>query len=206
MANIAECGVAIAKEDLKKLDGAITKVDVADGIEEVFAFEITKRLGEKEERHKVVRHHCYIFKGVGNSESQSYYEVDGKRMENDEYEKKYPYTEWNTDYDTHKVITDKAYSNGWCVDWKKLHSYSYEMDTYVQEYDDHITIFFGGRWGFPENLENLLDEKEVRWQGAEAESGCEVLNDKLGNEFFGLNCIREKDDEGYWNYMVEDRS
>lgn len=202
MANICECGVAIAKEDLAKLGDAITKTEQGEGIEEVFAYDIIS----EDDRHSVKHHHHYIYGGNGTSKSKCYYEVDGERVEVEDYDRQYPRDKWMCDYQTHKCLVDKAYNNGWCVDWRKLNAYSYEMDTYVAEYDDHITIYFGGRWTFPEKLEEFLDSKEVRWQGAEAECGCEVLNNELGNEDFGLMCYIEKDDEGYDNYYVEDRS
>lgn len=202
MANIAECGVAIAKEDLAKLDDAITRTKQGEGIEEVFAYDIVS----ENDRHSVKHYHHYVYGGNGTSVNKSYYEVDGERVEIDDYDKKYPHDKWMCDYQTHKCLVDKAYSNGWCVDWKKLHAYSYEMDTYVQEYDDHITIFFGGRWCFPEKLEEFLNSKEVLWQGAEAECGCAYLNDELGNSDFGLVASITKDDEGYDDYYVEDRS
>lgn len=202
MANICECAVAIAKEDLAKLGDAITKTEQGEGIEEVFAYDIIS----KDDRHSVRHHHHYVYSGKDTSIDKCYYEVDGERVEVPDYEKLYPRDKWMCDYQTHKCLVDKAYNNGWCVDWRKLNAYSYEMDTYVAEYDDHITIYFGGRWTFPEKLEEFLDSKEVRWQGAEAECGCEVLNNELGNEDFGLMCYIEKDDEGYDNYYVEDRS
>lgn len=203
MANICECAVAIAKEDLAKLGDAITKIDnQGEGSEEMFSYEIMN--GDK--RHSVKHYIKYDFIGVGNSTSEKYYEVDGEKMGEDIYEERYPREDWFCDYQTHKCLIDKTFSNGWCVNWRTLRSYSYEIPPQVQEYDDHITIFFGGRWSFPESLEEFLNNKEVRWQGAEAECGCEVLNSELGNEDFGLMCYVDKDDEGYDDYYVEDRS
>lgn len=203
MANICECGVAIAKEDLAKLGDAITRVDnQSEGMEEMFAYDIIS----KDDRHSVKRYNKSLFGGVGKSDNTTYFEVDGEKMDEDTYDKKYPRDNWMCDYQTHKCLIDKTFSNGWCVDWRALKSYSYEIPPYVAEYDDHITIFFGGRWSFPESLEEFLNSKEVRWQGAEAECGCEVLNSELGNEDFGLMCYVDKDDEGFDNYYVEDRS
>lgn len=202
MANIAECGVAIAKEDLAKLGDAITRTEDGDGSEETFTYDIIS----KDDRHSVVRYIKYFFTGKDSSTDIKYYEVDGNKLSDEVYEKKYPRDKWMCDYQTHKCEVDKTYSNGWCVDWRALHTYSYEIPPQVQEYDDHITIFFGGRWCFPESLGEFLDNREVRWQGAEAECGCEVLNDELGNEDFGLVASISKDDEGYDDYYVEDRS
>lgn len=202
MANIAECAVAIAKEDLAKLGDAITRTEEGDGLEETFTYDIIS----KDDRHSVVRYIKYLFTGKGSSTDIKYYEVDGNKLSDDVYEKRYPRDKWICDYQTHKCKVDKLYSNGWCVDWRALHSYSYEISPYVAEYDDHITIFFGGRWSFPESLEEFLNSKEIRWQGAEAECGCEILNSELGNEDFGLMCYVQKDDEGYNDYYVEDRS
>lgn len=195
MANICECAVAIAKEDLAKLGDAITRTDRGDGIEEVFSYDIIS----KNDRHSVEHHN-------GTSVDKCYYEVDGERVKVEDYDKRYPRDKWICDYQTHKCLVDKAYSNGWCVDWEKLNAYSWEMDTYIQEFEDHITIYFGGRWSFPEKLEEFLNKKEVRWQGAEAECGCGILNDELGNEDFSLVAAISEDEDGYKDYYVEDRS
>lgn len=204
MANICDCAVAIAKEDLKKLDGAITRTKKGEGETYKTSWEIVKG----GERRKVISYEHHEFKGVGQSTSESYFLVDGKKITPDEYKETYNElgTEWREDWETHKVLIDTYYVEGWKIDWLKLHTYSYETPPYVAEYDDHITIYFGGRWSFPENLEELLNKKEVRWQGAEAECGCEVLNDELGNEDFGLTAGIYKDEEDYDNYFVEDRS
>lgn len=204
MANICDCGVAIAKEDLKKLDGAITRTKKGEGSTYKTSYDIVKG----GERRKVVHYEHYEFGGVGKSKSESYFLVDNKKITPAEYRETYNElgTEWREDWDTHKVLIDTYCVEGWKIDWLKLHTFSYEATPYVAEYDDHITIYFGGRWSFPEKLEELLNKKEVRWQGAEAECGCEVLNDELGNEDFGLKACIDKDDEGYDNYFVEDRS
>ena len=203
MANCADCAIAIAKEDLHCVQHAIYKTEEAgDGIETCFTFEIEKG----DEKHDVECYCKHIYGGVGNSTSVQYYKVDGEKLDEETYEKRYPRDEWSMNFSSHKCVLDKTYSNGWCVDWQELGTYSYEVDPNVQEYDDHLTIYFGGRWSFPEALEDYLDKKEVRWQGAEAECGCEILNDELGNDDFGLVATIEKDEEGYDNYYVEDRS
>lgn len=209
MANCADCAIAIAKEDIKKLGGAIKRLDKNyDGVESKLTYDIYN----DNERHNVVHYYknMEVYSGKGArfnrcSERDNYYLVDNNKITPEEYTEKYA-KNYMVDYSTHKCEIDKAISNGWEVDWQKLNSYSYEMDTQVQEYGDHITIYFGGRWSFPESLETLFNDKEVVWQGAEAETGCEVLNDELGNWDFGLRTIKERDEDGYLWYYVEDKS
>ena len=198
MANVADCAFAVAKDDLQKLSGAITRSDTEEGDEQEFVFDIIS----VDDRHSVRHYRKHIFRG----ETVDYYEVDGKKYSAEKYREKFSLDKWLCDFQTHKCLKDCVYSNGWRVDWRALHSFSYDSVAYVAEYDDHITVYFGGRWDFPQDLIDLLNEKEVRWQGAVAESGCDVLDDELGNEDFGLVASITKDDDGFDNYYVEDRS
>lgn len=215
MANCAECAIAIAKKDIELLNGAIARDDKKGGINQVWEYEIVKAENIQstgsfipvmpEERHKVIRYSKAYRDKDDNPVEDNHYEVDGVRMSDEEYNVRYRES-CVTDWDTYKCLVDEVYDKGWCVNWKKLNSYSYEMDTQVDEFDDHITVYFGGRWSFPESLENTLNDAGVLWQGAEAESGCDILNDELGNEYFGLECLKERDEDGYLNYYVEDIS
>lgn len=142
MSNIADCAFAIAKEDLKKMNGAIRKA-------------------EKNEKN------------------------------------------------THNDNVWIDISNGWAVDWEKLDTYSYDSPTYVEEYDDHITVFFGARWNFPYDLEYKLYEYGVRWQGIACEDGEDYIDDELGNSDFGLCVVEEKgecDGESFVQHYVKDAS
>lgn len=206
MANTCECGVAIALGDIKKLKGAIGRTVEPEGMEEMFQFDITKG----DERHTVKHYTKYAYMG-GDSQNIKFYEVDGKKMDEEKFRELYPMYEgddrWLCDYETHRCLIDRTINNGWYVDWQKMNSYSYEIPPQIEEYDDHLTIFFGGRWCFPETLENFLNECDVEWQGAEAEPGCEVFNDDLGNSDFNLRWTREKvEGETYYDYYVEDTS
>lgn len=193
MANIADCAFAVAKDELDKLKGAIYKLDKdIEGIEEAHTYDIVLN----GRRHHVKRYEKYTHGGIGDSRSILFYEVDGYKHTSDVYEKCYPRGKWLVDYGTYKCVTDKAFCNGWCVDWQKLNSYSYEADTYVAEYDDHLTIHFGGRWDFPANLENALNASGIRWQGAGVEDGCDWECDEFGNYDFGLYIAKHRADGG----------
>ena len=109
-------------------------------------------------------------------------------------------------------IKDITVDNGWVVDWVKLKTYSYEYTPSIHEFEDHVTVYFGGRWSFPSNLIDSLDNYGVLWQGAGCEDGCDWQDDEMGNADFGLRVKREriewKDDDGNYIYQhyVEDTS
>lgn len=205
MANVADCAFAVAKKDLDKLGGAITKCDnIVVGAEAKLKFKIEKDKVIAE----VVYYNKYTCDKDKNESNERYYKVNGEKMTQEEYDTQYGYKNgWmSSDY---KTLIDKYYSEGWCVDWVKLHSYSYDSDTWVQEYDDHITVYFGGRWSFPSELEDLLYEKGIEWQGAVVEDGCDVLDDELGNTDFNLRIEEEEneyDGDTYTTHYIEDTS
>ena len=200
MANLADCAIAIAKKDLDKLDGAITKSDdIVVGSETKWKFKI--------EKDKVIAEVVYYSKYTcdkdKNESNERYYKVNGEKMTQDEYDARYGYKNGWVHTGKQKTLIDKYYSEGWCVDWVKLHSYSYDYDTWVQEYSDHITVYFGGRWSFPEELNDYLNSKDIEWQGAVVEDGCEVYDDELGTTDFNLRIEEEEnsDTDGY-NYTT----
>ena len=197
MANIAECGVAIAKSDINKLGGAIKQTKSKDGYQAVYAYEAKYEDG-------TVAHIVVSKIGIEDGKDSSWehtYTVDGCTMPAEEYQKKYA-DRLFMDATTWRVIEEKEWSNGWEVNWKELGTSPYQSDTNVHEYDDHITIYFGGRWSFPETLENFLNGREVAWQGAEAEDGCSLFCDTIGSDDFGLRVVECGDEEDW--HCVED--
>lgn len=206
MANVADCAFAVAKKDLEKLGGAITKCDgIMSGSEQKYAWNIEK----DGVRKRVISYSRYLATRAWGGDTIGYYEVNGEKMSAEDYDKLYSYREGWQSTNNNKVYIDKYYSNEWCVDWAKLGSYSYDSDTWVQEYDDHITVYFGGRWSFPSEVEDFLYEKGVEWQGAVVEDGCEVLDDELGNTDFNLRIEEEEneyDGDTYTTHYIEDTS
>ena len=201
MANTCNCAIAIAKKDLEKLESdegrAIMRTNLKDGYEQRFIFTWCKNRQKAEVSHEENYHF--------GTETEHIWRWNGKVVDKEYIEKKRQ-EGWTQEWGCTKCVKDLAFSNGWVVDWKALNGYSYEMDTQVEEYDDHITVYFGGRWSFPEEVAETLNNADVEWQGAEAEVGCEVLSDTLGTAYFNLVAHKEKDDEGYWWYDVEDLS
>lgn len=195
MANIADCGVAIAKKDLDKL--GIKKTDHKDGYESIYTWEATDK-----EKHVYRVSECRV--GVEDGKD-SYYEhtfqVNEQTMDAEEY-----YVKWQErlfmEHNTCERLVEKDYRNGWKIDWKNLKASSYQSDVWTQEYDDHLTIYFGGRWGFPSELEDTLNNLDITWQGAVAEDGCEVLDDTIGNTDFGLRVVPCGDGQDW--HCVED--
>lgn len=209
MANLADCAVAIAKEDLGKLNGAIRKATPKD---KSYVY-ITETTFEKDGKKAKIKTD-YI--DYAWERRKATLEKDGKVEEiesgkdlseviNKLYDEGYKQTGY-------KALEDQFESNGWIVDWVKLNAYSYETTPSVGEYEDHITIYFGGRWDFPDTLIQTLDNAGVLWQGAGCEDGCDWQYDEFGNTDFGLRVGKEKsdyvDDDGteYWQHYVEDTS
>lgn len=187
MANIADCAVAIEKDERKLDEFGLTRTTLKDG------YDLRYKYSTKD-GHKV------SVVEVRNGESFSKtISVDGKQAS------ELP-RDSIMDTDTYKETRNIAISNGWRLDFLKAKFYSYDAPIDIREYEDHITIYFGGRWCFPEELENRLNDLDLAWQGADAEGGCEVLCDEYGNTDFGLRAIKRKadDDEDYDDYWVED--
>lgn len=201
MANLADCAVAIAKEDIKKLKRGIVKArNHKDGYDEVFSYDV-KYIESGKLAHITEKWH--VVNDGANSENSKTYVLDECSMPKEVFDEKYR-NKLTKEYDTWKVVEHKEWSNGWEINWKLLNSCPYQSDTNVQEYDDHITIYFGGRWGFPQDLEDTLNRAGVRWQGAVAEDGCEVYDSELGNEDFGLRLVVCGEDKDW--HCVEDQT
>lgn len=194
MANMAECAVAISKADIEKLGGAIRKAEENEKSEYIYTQDYgdgyyTVSDGE-------VRLYCY-----GDMVARGWREVNDKLEE------------LGKCIGDHRVIKDTTVDNGWLVDWQLLGTYSYDMMPYITEHSEHIVVWFGGRWCFPEALENKLDALEVHWQGAVVEDGNEITYDDLGNEDYGLEIVEEEDEpwgEGedvyYYHYINDGAS
>lgn len=201
MANIAECAFAVDKRDIQFMNGALRKAENG----EISTF-ITKTTYEHNgDTYELLEKYCNGSvkcrlkkngekkkEAIGHKNVQKV--VDALRdMKRIGYEE----------------IKDTHVENGWFLDWKKLGSYSYEYPATIHEYDDHITVYFGARWSFPDSLEDKLDEFGVLWQGASCEDGMAYEDDCIGNSDFGLRVKSERqcvDGEYYTQHYVEDTS
>ena len=206
MANLADCAFAIAKEDILKTDGAIrranpgekctmvTKSKYKDGNDEyIYWFKWTEGPTNS----------CRLVKnGVTIIDTTDEKEI-AKTTDMLRNMERVGFTE---------TIKDVHVENGWAVDWRKLNSYSYDYTPSICEFEDHLTVYFGGRWSFPSSLEDSLNNYGVMWQGAGCEDGCDWQDDEMGNTDFGLRVKSEKsewqDDDGNYIYQhyVEDTS
>lgn len=207
MANMADCAFAVAKADLNKMDGAIRKAKEGEMPRTVY-----KRTYKNEktgdtctlyEEYEGSRWSCSRIKLVKDGQTIKDYKGEackdckiGDDLWNEGYRMDKSYTLENTSID-----------NGWVIDWQKLDAYSYDMDPFVTEFDDHITVNFGGRWDFPSSLEDTLWRMGVRWQGAGCDSAMDWEFDDGGNEDFGLRIVKEPQEimgETYYNWFAQD--
>lgn len=201
MANIAACAVAIAMDDLKKLKGAIKRTPHPNG----YHYEsVTVTIGENGERYRLKRsddRYTLIelketTEEVAGGLAKLTTTKEGKTILKDvtgeewwEYKKSHGLME---DYAQFKVLADIVYDNGWELDWKKLHAYSYQgytsisKNTFGDTDDNYIKVEFDGRWDFPIELEDYLNDTEVRWQGVACDPAMEYEAD-FGNTDFGLD-------------------
>lgn len=205
MANIADCAFAVAKDDLNKMNGAIRRAEEGEQPRVVY-----KRVY----KHKETGEICSLYEEYNSSRwSVSKIKlVKGghtiKEWEGDDCKNCNAVDELhNKGYELHtsKDVVNKTVGNGWAIDWIKLDSYSYDYDPWVQEYEDHITVFFGGRWNFPSKLEDKLNEFGVRWQGAGCDECMDWKFDDGGNTDFGIR-IKEEDCGDYTNWYCADES
>lgn len=186
MANLADCAVAIAMDDIKNnptLKNAIRRIEKPiEGYESVE--EYTTKGGDIYRRiHALKGGHTYTKNGEPTTRE-----------------------DWfdNIDHITFSRVEETYYNNGWRVDLAELHLYPYDSVVQVAEFDDHLTLYFGGRWAFPDELEDRLNELGVSWQGAGAEGACDYYDSEIGNTDFGLRWYKGKDEDDYINWWVED--
>lgn len=180
MANIAECALAIAKQDLDKLDGAIRKAkpnETTYSRYEAVYFDKggNKHILEEEYWDGYAKHKMFL---------------DGTELTEEEFrDKQFQGSgKWETKQ-------DQAVCNGWFVDWKKLKGFSYQSETYIQEHDDCVEVDFGGRWDFPHDTEDYLNSLDICWQGAALDDAMDWRTDELGTCDLGLRVV---DDEESW--------
>ena len=187
MANIADCAVAIEKDEEKLREMGITRTP--DDYFYRYAY-----------RYKTIDGDTVRITEVRSADGiNEYYEINGEPVEFKPERK-------DIVLGTYAELELVEVSNKWRVDCLKAQLIPYETDMAINEYDDHITLFFGGRWGFPQELEDKLNALGLKWQGAEAEGGNDILNDELGNEYYNLEAVREKEEDDTFNYYVEDTS
>lgn len=186
MSNIADCAVAIDMRDIKNNDTlkqAIRRIEKPiEGYESVDEY-ITKGGDTYRRIHDLENGHSYT-KNNEPTTREDWFE--------------------HIDHTTFKRVEEVYYSNGWRVDLTELQLFPYDSGVEVAEFDDHLTLYFGGRWAFPEKLADRLDELGVLWQGAGAEGGCDYYDSKIGNEDFGLRWYKGKGEDGYIDWWVED--
>lgn len=212
MANLADCAVAIAKSDLQFMNGAIVKAENDDG-QDKYEYVTKQYYKVKDKNDEWVLLSEDGFDGKDTYSRRTLKKNGEVVLESNK--------DWGKiqeainsfgleqEWERFSVLRDNFTSKGWKVDWKKLNAYSYDYTPSVGEYEDHITIYFGGRWSFPTSLEDKLNEYGVLWQGAGCEDGCDWQDDEMGNSDFGLRVKSETeycDGEPYTQHYVEDTS
>lgn len=204
MANLADCVFAVSKKDIPAMEGALRKAR-----EDEKCLYITKDIYEKDgEKYE------YLFKWKEGESNSCKLRKNGVTIAEASGQDTGKVTDMLKDMNHvgFEQIKDITVDNGWLVDWVKLKTYSYEYTPSIHEFEDHVTVYFGGRWSFPSNLIDSLDNYGVLWQGAGCEDGCDWQDDEMGNTDFGLRVKRErsewKDDDGNYIYQhyVEDTS
>lgn len=209
MANLADCAFAVAKSDLLMTNGAIRKA--REGEKSILVYKRTYKNGKTDKTYELYEE----YEGnmwspkriVMKSNGVSVLIADGddckdNKVADELHEKGFS-------MESSERFKDVLVDNGWRIDLAKLHCYSYDYTPYVSEYDDHITVFFGGRWDFPDSLVNTLDNLGVSWQGAGCEDGMAWQYDEFGNSDFGLRIGEETeycDGDRYTQHYVEDTS
>lgn len=186
MANICDCAVAIDMRDIKNNDTlkqAIRRLE-----NPVEGYELV-------EEYKTKAGDVYrLIHSLGNT---NYFYENGEPTTREDWRD-------NLDWTDFKRVEEVVYSNGWRVDLAELQLFPYESSVEVAEFDDHLTLYFGGRWAFPEKLADRLDDLGVLWQGAAAEGGCDYYDSEIGNADFGLRWYKGKDEDGDTDWWVED--
>lgn len=177
MANIAQCAICIAKADLPKLNGALRKASPGEKSYTCYKGICKDKSGNV---HTIMDEYL---DGWGNNSLI----LDGKKITHEEFvNKHFVGIEWET-------VADEVVDEGWFLDWKKLHGFSYQSDTWIQEYPEFIRVDFGGRWDFPADLEEYLYDSGVEWQGAALDDAMDWQTTELGNSDFGLIIVQDEE-------------
>lgn len=186
MANIADCAVAIDMRDIKNNDTlkqAIRRLEKPlEGYESVDTY---------------ISNSGNVYRRIHDLKNGYSYTKNNEPTTREDWVE-------HINHITFKRVEEVAYSNGWRIDLNALRLFPYDSSVEVAEFDDHLTLYFGGRWAFPDELEDRLNELGVLWQGASAEGGCDYYDSKIGNEDFGLRWYKGKDEDGDTNWWVED--
>lgn len=186
MANLADCAIAISKHDIAH--NPTLKKAIRPHQKPVEGYELVEEYKTKDGS---------IYRLEHRLDAENKYFKDGKPTTRDEWAE-------NMDYTSYKRIKEVVYHNGYRLDLIALHLCPYDTSVEVADFDDHLTLYFGGRWAFPTTTEDFLNELGVEWQGADAEGGMDYYNSEIGNHDFGLRWYKDKDEEGYPNWWVED--
>lgn len=212
MANIAECAIAIAKTDIDMLNGAFKRTG-GDDTRCRYGKSVIKKTYENDATGETI----YLFDinyGAPDYARKIGLKKDGRIIK--EYEgncRDGEYIEildWLTEQGYHladeRYTKDEFYEDGWCVDFAKLHTYSYGYEPRIKEYDDCVVLWFGGKWDFPNSLNDYLNSKHVAWQGAGLDDGMAWQCDAFGNTYMGLRIGEDTDydgDEPYKYHFIE---
>lgn len=211
MANMAECAIAIAKKDLRFMNGAIEKIEDDDGRDKYeYACRMYYEENGKNDEWTLLHENEYGEESYNRYILRKNGEVVLDTEKWDDVNKIIVSNNLQKLWDKDRVLKDIITSNKWKVDWRKLNSFSYDYTPYVHEYEDHVTIYFGGRWDFPSKLEDKLNSYGVLWQGAGCEDSMNWKYDEFGNADFGLRVKSEteydSDGESYEQHYVTDTS
>lgn len=203
MANLCECALAVKKDCLKGgVSRYIRKAKPEDKNERVSKYAVYKDSEWFGERSLAVDAFCiqekdkyrFIIRKNGDviytTREEDNFATVRKRCEAKIKSMGYDYL--GDDYITKNVFVD----GGWCVDWKALGRPcgSYDYTPHIMEYEDHITLFFGAPWNFPEEIESIMNRRHAEWEGAAVEDGCNYRN-YFGNTTIGLKIASEDSGE-----------
>lgn len=210
MANIAECAIAIAKTDINMLGGAFERIE---GTGCGYGKAVIKKTFENDATGETI----YLYDITGGSPDYTRkigLKKDGKIIK--EYvgdqcndckaydglaERGYHITD-------ERYTKDEFYENGWKVDFAKLHTFSYDYEPRIQEYDNCVVLWFGGKWNFPLDLEDFLYSTHATWQGAGLDDAMDWSFNDGGNADLGLRIGEDTDycdGEEYAYHFIEYR-
>ena len=203
MANLCECALAIKKDCLKGgVSRYIRRAKPDDTNEKVTKYTVYKNNEWFGEPARYVDAFCiqhgdkyrFIIRDEGRVVYTTREESDFARVYKrcEDKLKTMDYDYMGDDHITKNTFVDK----GWCVDWKALGRWSgsYDYTPYIKEYDDHITLFFGAPWNFPDEIVNILERRHAEWEGAGVEDGSNYRN-YFGNATLGLKIASEDSGE-----------
>lgn len=195
MPRIIDCALAIRKDSLSELHGLIRKAKDEEVSSEMYrtCYIKQKELCAFDEEDKIF----FYRKRLNNK--NTYIVRDTKKtllatprnLEewNDIIRRTQRQGYFGLSYDF--MVSKTLVDNGWFVNLRKLKLWvdDEQKAPKIEEYDDHITLYFQADYEFPDSFVSEMNKTKAKWEGLSTVYGRSYF---YGNASLGLHAVREK--------------